>query len=60
MKYAIQTKVYDDGKIFVSPVYEVKDSAKDTYEQYNTFDIYVDVFNTKKEALEFKDEAKDA
>lgn len=60
MKYAVETKVYDSGKVELSEVKIVANSCKSASQSNEKYDFYLDVFNSKKEALEFIQENKES
>ena len=56
MKFACVTKFYDHGKVNAN-VIMVGDDAQNSYESKNSYDLYIDVFDTEKEAESWKKEA---
>jgi len=60
MKYAVETKVYDSGKVEMSEPIEVKINCMPISECRKNYDYYYDIFNSKKEALEFIQENKES
>jgi hypothetical protein len=59
MKYAIEMKIYNNGKVEMSEIKEVSNECKSTFKSDEKCDYYFDVFNTKKEALKFIEENKE-
>lgn len=54
-KYAVTTIFYDSGAV------EARETkADDKPGEYDKYDLYIDEFNTKQEALNFIEEAKEA
>lgn len=51
MKYAVEQKYFNSGKVKVC-IKEVGDYCENVSRTNNTHDLYVDVFDTKKEAQE--------
>lgn len=55
-KYAIETKFYDNGKIEIGEIETVGFEQESRVKSKEKFDIYYTVFNTKKEAAEYRQE----
>ena len=60
MKYAVETKVYDSGRVEMSGPIEVRINCMSISECRANYDYYYDVFDSKKEALDFIDENKES
>ena len=58
-KYAVETKVFNNGKIEISKPFEVDFSTESKQESTEKYDFYLDVFPSKKEALSFIEENKE-
>lgn len=58
MKWAINTKVFDNGKTLVAGPFEVPADFKSTSVSHSRFDSYTDVFEFYWEAMDFKKECK--
>lgn len=52
MKYAVEAKVFNNGKI-IAKMREAEVGETDSYKETRSCDIYVDVFDTMQEADEF-------
>lgn len=57
-KYAIESRIYDSGKIEMSKPFEVDFSVNSIEKITPTYDYRLDVFLTKKEANDFYSENK--
>jgi hypothetical protein len=55
--YGFSTKVYDNGKTSISGIIWVPEGSKSTSSSKARFDLYFDVFETKQEAEEAREEA---
>lgn len=53
MKWACKQQYFDDGRVF-KQVYSVSDDAMDSEKSTAGYDEYVDVFDTRAEAEEFR------
>lgn len=59
MKYAVELKYYDSGKI-CARVRLAEKGERERREEREQYDFYVDIFRTKAEAAEWADEAREA
>lgn len=59
MKYAVEARIFNNGKI-VAKVRPAEDGEESGYTESRTCDIWVDVFESKKEARQFCNEYKKA
>ena len=59
MKYAVELKYYDNGKVRAR-VRVAENGERERREEREQYDFYVDIFRTKAEALEWAEEAKEA
>ena len=53
MKYAVSTKFYDTGKVSKGGPVSVPDGAKSSNRETALYTVYVDVFDTYREARQF-------
>jgi len=56
MKYACIQRYYDNGRVTAN-VEEVPYETEDSYKEYSKFDQYIDVFHSKEEAEQCKENA---
>jgi hypothetical protein len=59
MKYAVEQKIYDTGKVHVK-VSKCDDNEESFSEEMSNYDLYFDVFDTREKAEEFRKEAIEA
>jgi ArsR family metal-binding transcriptional regulator len=52
-KYAVETKIYDNGKVTMTQPFKVDFASESKHEEKDKYDYYLDVFSTLKEAREF-------
>ena len=52
MRYAVETRIFNNGKM-VAKVREAMEGEEDSYRETGSCEIWVDVFETEKEAREF-------
>ena len=57
MKYAVEARVFYNGRV-VTKIREAEAGEINFRTETNTCEIWVDVFDTKEEALRFQDEYK--
>lgn len=55
MKYAVESKIYDSGRTTIKKI-KVDDTAESYNKELGTYDYYLDVFETEKEADNFINE----
>lgn len=56
-KYAVDTKVFDSGRVTVSAPY--KTDLPEVVEDHKTFTFYRDTFNTMRQAQQFVKESRE-
>jgi hypothetical protein len=52
-KYAVETKVYDNGKVVISEPFKIDFFSESIEKKKEKYDYYFDVFPTLKDAKEF-------
>jgi len=50
MQWAVESKVYDNGKVVLTAPYSVSDLAMSSLHELKKCDLYIDVYPTKEEA----------
>ena len=55
-KYAVISTIFDNYKANVGPVFSVPDDTRESVSEMRGRDIYLDVFDTEREAEQFRQE----
>ena len=55
-KYAVISTIFDNYKANIGPVFSVPDNTRESVSEMRGRDIYLDVFDTEREAEQFRQE----
>ena len=56
MKYAVKTKFFDNGRVSAT-VFSCDENMKANSKSYPSYDEYIDIFDTREEAENWKQDA---